>query len=139
MVKLFGIKNCSTVKKALNWLDENLIEYSFVDVKKNISKEDLSYWFNNLPEGLIPLSFVNQKGLTWRKLSPDLKEYIKSKDGIINLILQYPSVMKRPVLTKDNNVKILGYDESFFLSKTLSRSNRPPFFFAHHSDDLSIK
>lgn len=117
MVKLFGIKNCSTVKKALNWLDENSIKYGFVDVKKNISKEDLSYWFNNLPEGLIPLSFVNQKGLTWRKLSPDLKEYIKSKDGIINLILQYPSVMKRPVLTKDNNVKILGYDESLYMKE----------------------
>ena len=94
MVKLFGIKNCSTVKKAFNWHDENLIKYSFVDVKKNISKEDLSCWFNNLPEGLIPLSFVNQKGLTWRKLSPDLKEYIKSKDGIINLILHYRRVLK---------------------------------------------
>jgi len=34
LVKLFGIKNCSTVKKALNWLDENSIEYGFVDVKK---------------------------------------------------------------------------------------------------------
>jgi len=41
LVKLFGIKNCSTVKKALNWLDENSIEYSFVDVKKKHIKRRL--------------------------------------------------------------------------------------------------
>ena len=31
MIKVFGIKNCDTMKKAMNWLTENGIAYELVD------------------------------------------------------------------------------------------------------------
>nr|WP_018404403.1 hypothetical protein [Marinobacter gelidimuriae] len=35
MIKLYGIRNCDTVKKAQKWLDEHRIEYQFHDFKKD--------------------------------------------------------------------------------------------------------
>ena len=34
-MKLYGIPNCNTVKKARVWLDENNIEHSFYNFKKD--------------------------------------------------------------------------------------------------------
>ena len=111
MIEIFGIKNCNTVKKALDWLVLNKIDFNFIDVKKDLSFELLNQWFQNLPSDLNPLMFVNQRGITWRNLADSDKQLINSNKGIIELILQKPSVMKRPVLVSNKNVVLLGYDD----------------------------
>ena len=111
MIELFGIKNCNTVKKALDWLVLNNIDINFIDVKKDLTSEHLNQWFQNLPSDLNPLMFVNQRVVTWRNLADSDKQLINSTKGIIELILQKPSVMKRPVLVNNKNVVLLGYDE----------------------------
>ena len=40
-MKLYGIPNCNTVKKARDWLDANNITYEFHDFKKQ-GIDDLS-------------------------------------------------------------------------------------------------
>lgn len=114
MIQLFGIKNCNTVQKAIAWLDQNNVNFTFIDVKKNLTDEHLRSWFKSLPENITPGMFVNQKGLTWRKLDEDEKSNINSKEGIISLIINKPSVMKRPVVTKNNQVMTLGFNEENF-------------------------
>jgi arsenate reductase len=53
MYQVYGIKNCNTVKKGLDWLDHNQIEYEFLDVKKNVlDKNLLNTWMKNLPANL---------------------------------------------------------------------------------------
>lgn len=111
MIELFGIKNCNTVKKALDWLVLNKIDFNFIDVKKDLTSEHLNQWFQNLPSDLNPLMFVNQRGITWKNLADSDKQLINTNKGIIELILQKPSVMKRPVLVNNKNVVLLGYDE----------------------------
>ena len=111
MIELFGIKNCNTVKKALDWLVLNKIDFNFIDVKKDLTSEHLNQWFQNLPHDLNPLMFINQRGITWRNLADSDKQLINTTKGIIELILQKPSVMKRPVLVNNKNVVLLGYDE----------------------------
>ena len=111
MYQLFGIKNCNTVSKAIKWLEEKNIEFDFVDVKKNLSSNQINSWFKNLPKPLESIMFVNQRGITWRNLADSDKQLINSTKGIIELILQKPSVMKRPVLVNNKNVVLLGYDE----------------------------
>ena len=111
MIELFGIKNCNTVKKALDWLVLNKIDFNFIDVKKDLTSEHLNQWFQNLPSDLNPLMFVNQRGITWRNLADSDKQLINTTKGIIELILQKPSVMKRPVVVNNKNVVLLGYDE----------------------------
>ena len=34
MFKLYGIKNCNTVKKSVDWLHSKKIDFEFMDVKK---------------------------------------------------------------------------------------------------------
>ncbi|MCO4756142.1 MAG: arsenate reductase, partial [Bacteriovoracaceae bacterium] len=62
-MKVYGIKNCDTVKKALKFLNENELEYEFVDFKKvTPTKADILRWkeaFGDLP--------VNKRGTTFRK------------------------------------------------------------------------
>ena len=50
MLKVYGIKNCNTVKKSLIWLETNKIPYEFYDVKKQVLNESiLDSWMNNIP------------------------------------------------------------------------------------------
>ena len=49
MVKLYGIKNCDSVKKARNWFKQNHIEYDFIDFREDgIDKSVLSSWIDKL-------------------------------------------------------------------------------------------
>ena len=45
MIKVFGIKNCDTMKKAMNWLSEQGIAYEFIDYKKaGVAASHLADW-----------------------------------------------------------------------------------------------
>jgi arsenate reductase (glutaredoxin) len=69
-MKLYGIPNCNTVKKARDWLDVNHIVYTFHDFKKlGISQPILENWLNQFPHEKI----INRAGLTWRGLDAPQK------------------------------------------------------------------
>ena len=45
MTKLYGIKNCDTMKKAMTWLTDNGVAYEFVDYKKaGVAEANLPDW-----------------------------------------------------------------------------------------------
>jgi arsenate reductase len=45
MVRIFGIKNCDTMKKAFSWLEANGVPYDFFDYKKaGIAETNLPDW-----------------------------------------------------------------------------------------------
>ena len=55
MLSVYGIKNCNTVKKGLDWLNKNKIDYEFFDVKKiNLTDEKISEWIDNISEPYSP-------------------------------------------------------------------------------------
>ena len=63
MIKLYGIPNCDTVKKARSWLAENGIKFEFVDFKKNAPTADLiDGW---LAQAALEI-LLNKRGTTWR-------------------------------------------------------------------------
>ena len=71
MIKLDGIPNCDTVKKARSWLAENGIEFEFVDFKKNAPTAELiNGWLNQAALEIL----LNKRGTTWRKLDKDAQE-----------------------------------------------------------------
>ena len=57
---------------------------------------------------------INKSGTTWRNLSEDEKTMALKPKTATELILQKPSVMKRPVIIKNNKVLTIGYNESEF-------------------------
>lgn len=92
MYTLYGIKNCSTVKKALAHLDKAGLAYEFVDYKKQPpSPTDLKRWqkgFGELP--------VNKQGTTYRKLKAEYEAATPAQQ--VELLIANPSAIKRPIL-----------------------------------------
>ena len=111
MLKLFGIPNCNTVKNARLWLDTRGVVFVFHDFKKNgVSPELLDEWLKQVSWDKL----VNRAGMTWRGLSDDTKAQITDPTSAKALMLEKPSVIKRPVLVKDDNIIQLGFNEATY-------------------------
>ena len=107
-MKLYGIPNCNTVKKARDWLAERQIVVEFHDFKKQgIEATELKIWLSQIPHEKL----INRAGLTWRGLDEDTKNNITNNAAAIALMQAKTSVIKRPVLVKDGTVLCVGFDE----------------------------
>jgi arsenate reductase len=110
-MKLYGIPNCNTVKKARDWLDANSIVYQFHDFKKlGIDEVTLKNWLKQQPWEKL----VNRAGMTWRNLSDAEKGAVVDNASAIVLMREKTSVIKRPVLVKDGKMLSLGFDETTY-------------------------
>lgn len=108
MRHLYGISNCSTVKKARAWLEARQIDYVFHDFKKEApTAEWLAGCLQHVPLEIL----LNKRGTTWRKLTPEEQAQAADESGAIALMCAYPSLIKRPVLTGGNGV-LAGFDET---------------------------
>jgi len=119
-MKVYGIPNCNTVKKATDWLKSTGHDFEFHDYKKNgITAEKLHQWAREV--GWEKL--VNKKGTTWRSLLPAQQEKITDEQTAIELMIEKPSVIKRPVI--ENGKKILvGFDEEEYAKLLKKKSTR---------------
>lgn len=110
-VTLYGIKNCDTVKKARKWLDANSVPYTFHDFRVDGIDKTL---VNNFLKQISLETLINKRGTTWRKLSDEEKE-IKNKTQAVTLMIENPTIIKRPVL--DANKKLaIGFSEESYKS-----------------------
>lgn len=115
MLSVYGIKNCNTVKKGLDWLNKNKIDYEFFDVKKiNLTDEKISEWIDNMSEPYSLENLLNKSGMTWRKLSDNEKNLSLTKKNIVILIKKYPTAMKRPLIINNKEVLAIGFDENIY-------------------------
>lgn len=106
MIHIYGIKNCNSVKKSLDWMNENSVEYVFHDFKKEgVSEEQLKSWASSVNwENLI-----NKKGTTWRKIPLELQNSMNTLEKSIPVLIENTSLIKRPVVVTEKGV-VLGYD-----------------------------
>ncbi len=116
---IYGIKSCSTMKKAFTKLDELGVSYDFHDYKKQgIDKESVQRWVNELGIDKV----LNKRGTTWRKLTDEQKQAADSDvDNAIDLLIENTSMIKRPIVEgqladKNNGQLILlcGFDAAEF-------------------------
>ena len=109
-MKVYGITNCDTVKKALTWLKNNHVDYEFHDFKKlGVSTDKLHEW--NDKAGYE--KFLNKNGLTWKQLASDVKGSVKTADDALSLLQQKASMIKRPVI-EDGDFLFFGFDENIY-------------------------
>jgi Spx/MgsR family transcriptional regulator len=91
---LYGIKNCDTMKKARTWLDGHAVRYEFHDYKvSGIDAGTLARWVGQVGWETL----LNRAGTTFRKLSETQKSDLTEAKAI-SLMLEQPSMIKRPVL-----------------------------------------
>ena len=118
MLQVYGIKNCNTVKKGLNWLNDNKIAFKFFDIKKvDLTSNLINNWIKNISTPYTSENLINKTGMTWRKLSEDEKKLPLTKENIISLIKKYPTAMKRPLITNEGDVLAIGFDENIYEEK----------------------
>lgn len=113
-LEVYGIPNCNTVKKAIDFLRHHGVSFHFHDFKKEgVSLAHLETWAQQqLWENLL-----NKKGTTWRGLSAEEQQAAQDRDGAFELMQQKPSVIKRPVTHWPNGEITIGFDEALFTSK----------------------
>jgi arsenate reductase len=103
-VTIYGIKNCDTMKKARAWLDDHGVAYAFHDYKvAGIERGRLEIW----AQAVGWETLVNRSGQTFRKLPDKDKEDLNEKKAI-KLLLDQPSMIKRPVLDVGGKL-LVGY------------------------------
>lgn len=104
-MKIYGIKNCTSVKRALSFFDSHKIAYDFIDLKlMNPLRSDLERWLKSHPIDLL----FNAKSSTYRSLN--LKELSLDDEGKIEWILKEPRLLKRPVIECKDGTILVGFD-----------------------------
>lgn len=112
-MKLYGIPNCDTVKKARAWLQANGVAYEFHDFKKEgVMLDQLLAWSKQT--GWEKL--LKKQGPTWGKLPPETKAAANNEAAVLALMAEMTNLIKRPVLEQDGKVLSLGFNEKTYQS-----------------------
>jgi arsenate reductase (glutaredoxin) len=113
MIRIYGIKNCDTMKKAFAWLDAQGVAYEFIDYKKaGVASDHLPDW--NARAGWKVM--LNTRGLMWKKLSEAERADIDEAKALA-LMAQYPALIKRPVLDTGKSL-LIGFEPGRYAQET---------------------
>ena len=103
---IYGIPNCDSIKKTVDWLNENQIIFHFHNYKKlGIEKSTLKKWCKLV--GWVML--LNKKGTTWKKIQLDYQDIEINEAIAIEIMLQNNSIIKRPVVSFNNKL-LVGFN-----------------------------
>ena len=109
---LYGIPNCDQVKKARAWLSVGGHDVEFHDFKKSgIDRATIESWLSEVSWETL----LNRRGTTWRALPDERKACVVDADTAIDLMLDMPSLIKRPVLTLPSQI-IVGFSDANYQS-----------------------
>jgi Spx/MgsR family transcriptional regulator len=104
---LYGIANCDAVKRARAWLEGQGVDFDFHDFKKaGVPRPGLDRWL--AAAGWEAL--LNRKGTTWRKLDDAQREAVQDAASARALMLDQPSIIKRPVVQWPDGRISVGFD-----------------------------
>ena len=105
-MKVYGIKTCGSVKKALKFFKDKKIDYEFIDFKKTpVGCEKIENWLEKVDINIL----FNNRGTKYRQLK--LKELNLDDKGKKNWLCRENILIKRPVIELDNGDIIVGFDE----------------------------
>jgi len=109
-ITIYGIKNCDTMKKARAWLDGHKVAYAFHDYKTaGIERAKLEGWAKKAGWDVL----LNKAGTTFRKLPEADREGLNEKKAIA-LMLDQPSMIKRPVLDLGSGKLLVGFKPELY-------------------------
>ena len=101
MVTVYGIKQCDTCRKALKWLTEESIEHQFHDFRVDgLQASLLQGWLDSIFYDKL----INRRSTTWRQLTDEQRQV--EGDEMLGLLLEYPTLIKRPVFVTDDIVAV---------------------------------
>lgn len=108
MLKMFGLKKCTTCQKAMDYLDKNKKAYRFSDVKEDkLSKDQVSKWSKALGGWE---KMINRAGYTWRGL-PKAETENLTEAKAMTLALNNPSLIRRPLIEHRDGSVTVGFSD----------------------------
>ena len=108
-IKLYGIKNCDTIKKARKWLTEHELDVQFIDHRSDgLDPSQLRAWLDELGWEAL----VNKRGTTYRALTEQQKANLNAETAF-DLLLAEPAMIKRPLLEVDGQL-VLGFNNVLY-------------------------
>src|SRR5687767_1140497 len=112
-ITIYGIRNCDTMKKARTWLESNGVAHDFHDYKvSGIDRAKLEAWAKQVGWEVL----LNRAGTTFRKL-PETAKTGLTEAKAIKLMLEQPSMIKRPVLERGKSLLVGLSPEKYFALK----------------------
>lgn len=120
-LRLHGIPNCDTVKRARAWLGEQGIAHDFVDFKKaGACAADLQRWADAVGWERL----LNRQGTTWRKMDPALQATVVDAASAMGLMQAQPSVIKRPVVEWPDGQVTVGFSPEAWVARCADVASR---------------
>ena len=108
-VIFYSYPKCSTCRNAKKWLDQNNINYQFIDiVQEPPSKKFLELALLQFSSDIKKI--FNTRGKNFKSINFDILELPKKK--IIELLSNDGKLIKRPFLIINESKLILGFNES---------------------------
>jgi Spx/MgsR family transcriptional regulator len=105
-LRLHGIPNCDTVKRARAWLADQGVPHDFIDFKKaGASEADLQRW----SEAVGWEKLLNRQGTTWRKLDAAIQGRVVDAASAGRLMHEQTSAIKRPVVEWPDGAITVGF------------------------------
>ena len=96
MIDIYGIPNCGSVKKALQWARENGVDFVFHNFKTEApSVELIDKWMDEIGAARL----LNRSSQTWKSLDPSVRTAAAENPAAIKqLLATSPLLIKRPVI-----------------------------------------
>lgn len=112
MITLYGIPNCGSVRKGLDWFKTHNVEVVFHNFRKEgLSPEMLDTWLKTVSADTL----LNRKGQIWRKLPEEVRANTQDNpEQMRALMLENPSIIKRPVVVFPNGTITVGLSEDLW-------------------------
>jgi len=110
-ITVYGIPNCDTVKKARTWLADHQVDIAWHDFKKHgVPATELDRWIKAVGWEKV----LNRQGTTWRKLDDATKASVTDAASAKQVMLDQPSVIKRPVVQWADGTITVSFSEALF-------------------------
>ena len=121
MIQIYTTPSCASCRKAKKWFDQYKIPYSEKNIFSiKLSKEDIFKMLANSENGFEDIISTRSKIFKEMQLNPDTM----SVQELVDFIINYPSVLKRPIILNETELQV-GYnneDITIFFPKELRRS-----------------
>ena len=118
-MNIYGLSNCDITREALKWMKKHNVPFSFHDFKQErLSKQRVENWMDKIDADLL----LNKKSTTWRSLSNQEQQKAAATGTLVNLLIDYPALIKRPLIEWPDGSITTGFNTIDFDNKLFSAS-----------------